>query len=139
MILNDGISVYLDSGSLPDNVIEYAAHSRYVDRPIGSTGIVYGMYAEIDRDFPFENLKIGDVIEIKFEDAFQLIPHEHNGRITEILQENPLTFKTKRVTDINLSVEGVDYPITESEYRGKIIQIFSDLESAQKLQNGKLP
>jgi len=76
-----------------------------------------------DKNFPFENLTVGDII------VFDR-PSDHNRvilhRIVEVLNDDPLTFKTKG--DANrASITGTDFPITESEYIGKINNVIPDI------------
>ena len=66
---------------------------------------------------PFEEIQVGDII------AFNR-PSDHNRiiihRVAEIIDNDPLTFKTKG--DANpTSIPGTDFPITESEYIGKVV------------------
>ncbi len=129
LIMNNGISLYLDSRPLPENIIEYNTGEGSTSIPFWSNSVSYGKYALIDREFPFENLEIGDVIERQFKDKFppQVV---NQGRITEILEKDPLSFKTERLGTRHYSLEGVDYPITEKEYLGKIVDVFKNKDSA---------
>ena len=144
--IHGGVPYYFDSRPLPTGVIEYREHNfdplgnlvgEHVFTPFRpNVGESYLLkFAEIDREFPFENLKVGDMIQIQFKDKIQVA---HENRITEIMHEKPLSFKTFSERH-QRSYEGIDYPITEKEYLGKIVQVFDDFESALKMGHGRAP
>lgn len=76
-----------------------------------------------DKSFPFENLQVGDIIVFdRPSGTDRVILH----RIVEVQNEDPLTFKTKG--DANrVSITGTDFPITKSEYIGKIDSVIPDV------------
>lgn len=126
MIINDGFSYYQNTDSLPENFESYVTGEG---SPFGGFK-KWGKYAEIDREFPFQSLKVDDVIQIQFKDKFQV---EHFGRISEVMNTNPLEFKTvDPYKAYSPAIEGVYYPISENEYLGKIVYVHKDLESALK-------
>ena len=127
LILNNGIELVMDSRPLPENIKEYTTTGGVTGVSLFGDNLLYGKFAEVDSNFPFKKLQVDDVIEIQFKDKFQVV---HFGRIIEILDYDPLTFKTERIGMTRTSIEGVDYPITEEEYLGKIVKIFKDKDTA---------
>ena len=71
----------------------------------------------VDKEYPFEKISIGDVI------AFNR-PSDHNRvivhRVIDVLDDDPKTLKTKGDSN-RTSITGTDFPITEEEYIGKIV------------------
>ena len=127
------LTYHFDSRSLPENVIEY--REIFADRIFRLSNDSVLKFAEIDREFSFDNLKVGDVIQIHFKDNFTV---KHEGRIIEVMEKEPLSFRTIDIVQ-KRSNEGVDYPVTEKEYLGKIVQVFDDFESALKMEHGRAP
>ena len=73
----------------------------------------------VDDAISFEKINLGDII------AFNR-PSDHNKvivhRVVTILEEDPKTLRTKG--DANTaSIPGTDFPITEEEYVGKIVNV----------------
>jgi signal peptidase I len=73
----------------------------------------------IIKKIPFEQVQVGDII------VFDK-PSDHNKqiihRVVSILNEDPKTIRTQGDANPE-SIEGTDYPITEEEYIGKLIEI----------------
>ncbi len=68
---------------------------------------------------PFENIAVGDII------VFDR-PSDHNKvivhRVVSIINDEPKTVRTQG--DANpASIPGTDFPITEEEYRGKVVYV----------------
>ncbi len=72
-----------------------------------------------DNRFPFKDLKVGDIIVFK-----RPITHDKIilHRVAEILKENPLTLRTKGDANPG-SILGTDFPITEQDYIGKVVNV----------------
>ena len=72
-----------------------------------------------DREYPFEEINMGDIIVFnRPSDHDRVIAH----RVITILDDDPKTLKTKG--DANTaSIQGTDFPITEKEYIGKIVNV----------------
>ena len=67
----------------------------------------------------FEDVKIGDIIVFdRPKDHDKVIVH----RVVAVVDDDPLTLRTKGDNNQN-SIIGTDYPITEEEYKGKVIRI----------------
>jgi len=78
---------------------------------------------------PFEEIQVGDII------AFDR-PVGHNrmvvSRVAEITDENPLTIRTK--ADNNpTSIPNTDFPITDKDYFGKVVEVLKPKKYPQKL------
>ena len=77
----------------------------------------------VDDNYSFEKIDIGDIIVFNR-------PSDHNKviahRVVTILDEDPKTLRTKG--DANAaSIPGTDFPITEQEYIGKIVNVMPDV------------
>jgi len=67
----------------------------------------------------FEDVKIGDIIVFdRPKDHDKVIVH----RVVAVVDDEPLTLRTRGDNNQN-SIVGTDYPITEEEYRGTVIEI----------------
>jgi len=67
----------------------------------------------------FEDVKIGDIIVFdRPKDHDKVIVH----RVVAIVDDDPLTLRTKGDNNQN-SMVGTDYPITEEEYKGTVVEI----------------
>ena len=77
----------------------------------------------VDDNYPFEKINIGDIIVFnRPSDHDRVIAH----RVITILDEDPKTLRTKG--DANAaSIPGTDFPITEKEYIGKIVDVLPDV------------
>lgn len=73
----------------------------------------------VDGKVPFDDIHIGDIIVFNRPNGHdRVIVH----RVAEILDDNPKTIRTKG--DANpISIPGTDYPITKSEYIGKVAYV----------------
>ena len=71
---------------------------------------------------PFAAIPVGDIIAFdRPSDQKRIIIH----RVTAITDDNPLTLRTKG--DANpASIPGTDFPITEKEYRGKVVTVIPE-------------
>ena len=78
---------------------------------------------------PFEEIKIGDIIVFdRPKDHDRVIVH----RVASILDDDPKTIRTKG--DANpASIPGTDFPITEEEYRGKVVFTISQVGYITKI------
>ena len=77
----------------------------------------------VDDSHSFDSVNIGDIIVFnRPSDHDRTIVH----RVTEILDENPKTLKTKGDANPG-SIPGTDFPITESEYVGKVVDVAPNL------------
>jgi len=67
----------------------------------------------------FEDVKIGDIIVFdRPKDHDKVIVH----RVVAVVDDDPLTLRTKGDNNQN-SIVGTDYPITEEEYKGTVVEI----------------
>jgi signal peptidase len=77
----------------------------------------------VDGKVPFQDIKIGDIIVFNRPNGHdRVIVH----RVAELLDDNPKTIRTKG--DANpISIPGTDYPITKSEYIGKVAYVIPQI------------
>ena len=72
---------------------------------------------------PFEDIEVGDIIVFNR-------PSDHNRvivhRVASILDEDPKTIRTKGDANPG-SIPGTDFPITEEEYTGKVVNILPQI------------
>lgn len=73
----------------------------------------------VDRNFPFNDLKVGDIIAFN-----RPIVHDKSivHRVVEILKDNPLTLRTQGDANPG-SIPGTDFPVTEQDYIGKVVKV----------------
>ena len=77
----------------------------------------------VDEKYPFEEIDMGDVIVFnRPSDHERVIAH----RVVTVLDDDPKTFKTKGDANTG-SIPGTDFPITEEEYIGKIVNVMPQI------------
>ncbi|MCH9657666.1 signal peptidase I [archaeon] len=77
----------------------------------------------VDEEYPFEQIKMGDIIVFnRPSDHDRVIAH----RVVTILDDDPKTLKTKGDANTT-SIQGTDFPVTEKEYIGKIVNVIPQL------------
>ena len=77
----------------------------------------------VDEEYPFEEINVGDIIVFnRPSDHDRVIAH----RVVMILDDDPKTLKTKGDANTS-SIQGTDFPITEKEYIGKIVNVIPQL------------
>ncbi len=77
----------------------------------------------VQGNFPFNNLKVGDIIAFnRPSDHDKVIVH----RVTEILKDDPLTFRTKGDANPG-SIPGTDFPVTQNDYVGKVTNVIPQM------------
>ena len=83
----------------------------------------------VDNNFSFENINLGDIIVFnRPSDHDRVIAH----RVVTILDDDPKTLKTKG--DANTaSIPGTDFPITEEEYIGKVVNVVPNVGTITQL------
>jgi signal peptidase len=70
----------------------------------------------VQGNVPFDHIKVGDIIVFNRPNGHdRVIVH----RVAEILQNNPLTIRTKGDANPG-SIPGTDFPITKQDYIGKV-------------------
>jgi hypothetical protein len=75
----------------------------------------------IVKKIPFEQIQVGEIILFdRPSDHDRVIVH----RVVSIINEDPKTIRTQGDANPE-SIEGTDYPITEEEYIGKLIEIIT--------------
>ena len=107
-----------------DTVQEYASNFHASSGNMEPV-IMKGEEIEIDRNVPFTETKIGDII------VFESSPDDRRllaSRIVEVMEEDPYTVRTQG--DANpASLPGREYSITEDQYVGKVIMVYPDYPS----------
>lgn len=77
----------------------------------------------VDKEYPFGEIDMGDVIAFtKPSDHNRVIVH----RVVNVLNDDPKTLKTKGDAN-SASLPGTDFPITEEEYIGKIVNVMPQI------------
>ncbi len=83
----------------------------------------------VDNNFSFENINLGDIIVFnRPSDHDRVIAH----RVVTILDDDPKTLKTKGDANTG-SLPGTDFPITEEEYIGKVINVIPNVGTIPQL------
>lgn len=85
----------------------------------------------VQKNISFDKIKTGDII------AF-VNPGEHNEiivhRVVQMLTQDPLQMRTKGDANYD-SIPGVDMPITENEYVGKVMYVIPHLGYVKHVLN----
>jgi len=77
----------------------------------------------------FEDIKIGDIIVFdRPKDHDKVIVH----RVVAVVDDDPLTLRTKGDNNQH-SIVGTDYPITEEEYKGTVVNVIPQVGYVTKI------
>lgn len=109
---------------------EYADHFQATSENMEPV-IMKGNEVEIDRSFPFAEMKIGDTMVFASNpDGRKLL-----SRIVEVTEEKPYTLRTQGDAN-SASLPGREYSITEEQYIGKVVMGYPNYYSFLSGQNG---
>jgi len=112
---------------------EYADHFQATSENMEPV-IMKGNEVEIDRSFPFAEMKIGDTMVFASNpDGRKLL-----SRIVEVTEEKPYTLRTQGDAN-SASLPGREYSITEEQYIGKVVMGYPNYYSFLSGQNGINP
>ena len=71
------------------------------------------------QEIPFEEIQVGDIIVFDRPEVGNRIIV---SRVVEIMNDEPKIIKAKKDTHVS-SIPGIDFPVTEKEYFGKVVEV----------------